>query len=450
MVYVKYGDHSGYKGFVIDTRPTNREEIRMNETFNFHFHDIAKLDCPPISKKGMECYRGYALAEDMVGFLTNKNVRDYLLGVDSPTKKTPTRVHKAIAHSAQYTPDKFPLLSNGLTLVAAKAKKVMGSTGVGGYMKLTAPSIINGANTYGTLMNLLKLDSLQRRKVYVPIEILTSKDEDLITEITIARNQQNAVKLISLAGRRGMLDGLEASLQESYPKLSLKKKETEGGENIVDSEELCQALIALTPPSLWTRKFVDNTEVMVEEDKIGIQTDSAVPSKWFTYNAKARCLQAIMSTQEGASNSSLPGHQVFKHLYEFYLSIVGNAYTMLHYLKTNEYLIGLRVERSLKGINGKRPEVHTGFVFPLLSAISLFAKEKVVHSNTEWSFKGWKEIERPLIDKLVKVFEEDKAIAQKPEFLGKQPEAYIQLHMLVRKYLTKTTTRRPRVEQVLQ
>jgi len=51
------------------------------------------------------------------------------------------------------------------------------------------------------------------------------------------------VKLVSIVGRLGQLDELEAALQESHPELSLRKSETDLSDDYVSTENLLQVII---------------------------------------------------------------------------------------------------------------------------------------------------------------------------------------------------------------
>ena len=80
------------------------------------------------------------------------------------------------------------------------------------------PSIINGAQTQGVLRDAAQEFGDNFPEVYVTFEIIVTKNEDLIADISIARNFQNDVQNISIAGSKGILNELEESLKTRFHK----------------------------------------------------------------------------------------------------------------------------------------------------------------------------------------------------------------------------------------
>jgi hypothetical protein len=82
------------------------------------------------------------------------------------------------------------------------------------------------------------------RKPYIipsiKYELIITIDDDLIAEISIARNFQNDVRAISIAGRRGQLDDLEKAVQQRFPRIKLRKSETDLAvdDEFLDTEKL--------------------------------------------------------------------------------------------------------------------------------------------------------------------------------------------------------------------
>ena len=77
-------------------------------------------------------------------------------------------------------------------------------------MHLDRPSIINGSQTQGELQRYFK-DFADNPEIVpsIKFEVIVTNDDGLIAEISIARNFQNDVLAISIAGRRGQLDERE-------------------------------------------------------------------------------------------------------------------------------------------------------------------------------------------------------------------------------------------------
>src|SRR5690606_41757390 len=91
---------------------------------------------------------------------------------------------------------------------------------------LHGASIINGSQTQGVLRDLADDNRLPEPPVHIKFEIIVTRDEDVIAETSIARNFQNDVKSISIAGRRKLFDELEKEFQEAFPETKLRKSES--------------------------------------------------------------------------------------------------------------------------------------------------------------------------------------------------------------------------------
>jgi AIPR protein len=117
-------------------------------------------------------------------------------------------------------------------------------------MHLDRPSIINGSQTQGELQRYFK-DFADNSEIVpsIKFEVIVTNDDGLIAEISIARNFQNDVLAISIAGRRGQLDELEKAVQKDFPEAKLRKSETDltaDGE-FLDTEKIIQVIFALLP-----------------------------------------------------------------------------------------------------------------------------------------------------------------------------------------------------------
>jgi hypothetical protein len=110
----------------------------------------------------------------------------------------------------------------------------------------------------------------------IKFELIVTNDDDLIAEISIARNFQNDVRAISIAGRRGQLGDLEKAVQKGFPNVRLRKSETDltAGE-FLDTEKIIQVILALLPESMM--------------EKLDGLADAS--NKVSTYSQKTRCLK---------------------------------------------------------------------------------------------------------------------------------------------------------------
>jgi hypothetical protein len=118
-------------------------------------------------------------------------------------------------------------------------------------LRLTAPSIVNGAQTQGVIRDAVrdfKHSGVDFPDIHVSFELIVTEDEDLIAKTSIARNFQNEVKLVSIVGRLGRLDELEAALQQQLDEsLKLRKSETQRSDDYVSTENLIQVITAHPP-----------------------------------------------------------------------------------------------------------------------------------------------------------------------------------------------------------
>src|SRR5699024_8973804 len=209
-----------------------------NQTFDFQADSIRNISSLQEQNNGRRIYVGQAPIQSLVGLPTDENVRDYLMDAEG-RRRVPTQVHKAIEATLKNNSDNFSLLNSGVVIVARactvdNTKKIL---------TLTGPSIINGSQTQGVIRDFLdKIDGAENLvdEILVKYEVIVTDDEGLIAETSIARNFQNDVMTISIAGRLKQLDELEASLQKQDPTKKLRKSETDLSDDFVATERLLQ------------------------------------------------------------------------------------------------------------------------------------------------------------------------------------------------------------------
>ena len=164
-------------------------------------------------------------------------------------------------------------------------------------------------------------------------EIIVTKNEDLIADISIARNFQNDVQNISIAGSKGILNELEESLQNEVSQgLKLRKSETDRSEDYLDTEKLLQVIMALTPPELFNGSAAPNRE-----------------NKAYTYSQKATCLKDFSAVFEAAKHSASKRD---KELYDFFLQIAPAAHMLYLKWKSHQGFRGTRI-RIIDGTEGR-------------------------------------------------------------------------------------------------
>ncbi len=245
------------------------------ENVTVRVRSYSNLHCPleesPDPATKCKVGSGYISVLELDKFSDEKNVRGFL------PKENP--VSQAIKSSFRNEtdmkyPDKFAVLNGGVTVFAKRMgiplkvfdeKKVH----VGWDLALEDPNVINGAQTRGLIMDLLKKEKdetvLEKvRGTFVRYEVLVSEDEDLADEVSVTRNSQTEVQLISILNKEKVFSDLKASMREaSGGKWEIRENETHdytsdppwlpkfnNSKYVVDTERLVQLLIAMTPDVL--------------------------------------------------------------------------------------------------------------------------------------------------------------------------------------------------------
>jgi AIPR protein len=295
---------------------------------------------------------------------------------------------------------------NGGVVIVSRAYEIDETKKI---LYLRKPSIINGAQTQGVVRDYFKdyeRSGIKPPPIHVTFELLVTDDENLIAETSIARNFQNDVMSVSIAGRLGQLDELEEALQKHKPHLKLQKSETELSEDYLRTERLLQVITALTPPSLWpNEKERDN------------------PNKVYAYSQRARCLKEFRTMYDKKENLDNSDHRKYVDLYKFYLDIVADAQDLYDKWKTHQGFIGTRLRAIKRDEQGRSiEEVPDGIIFPILAALSAFATK---------TRNGWKIVPPPTFkdeDLILRAAAAYKEMADSnPNLMGKSKACYFHL-----------------------
>jgi hypothetical protein len=372
----------------------------------FDFNSFRNLTSPEDTANGRKVYAGQAPLQSIIDLPTNENVRTYLAEASGKLRKSYTSVHKAIRDTLLNDSESFGVLNSGIVIVARDIvidEKVR-------FVTLIDPSIINGSQTQGVIKDILSYGQLPEN-THLKFEIIVTNDENLIAEISIARNYQNDVMAVSIAGRRGLFDELEESLQKYYPTHKLRKSESEypNSNDMIDTEKLLQVITALIPAQLITKK-----------------NDSEPPNKVYTYSMKARCLkeyQDIISKKNDGDIASL-------ELYQFYLDIAPYAWELYKNWKRHQGFAGTKLW-SIKREGREIVDVPDGIIFPIISSLSVFAEKKE---------KGWilsipkDKFDKILIDTAKRSYIE--IANHNPQTMGKNKACYSSLYQISDLYKT--------------
>jgi hypothetical protein len=330
----------------------------------------------------------------VLGLEDNENVREYLVDAQGKQKQTPTLVHQAIRKTLRDNPDQFSVLNGGMVIVA-RGVEVDDKNKV---LLLREPSIINGSQTQGELRHYFaRRQPDEEFEPSIKYELIVTHDDDLIAEISIARNFQNDVRAISIAGRRGQLDELEKALRRTFQKAQLRKSESDViNGDYIDTEKLIQVVFALMPAKIF-----------------GSLDNSWDGSKGFSYSQKTRCLKLFTKLCDNEENDPDA-----RRVYQFFLDSAGEAWRLYEKWKEHPGFRGTRL-RSIERENGNIIDVPDGIVFPILGALSAF----FVESKGKWAFRPPVQFdERELIDAAASVYMD--IASHNPQTMGKNKACY--------------------------
>lgn len=385
---------------------SNPAQVVSRKLVKLPFHSVRHISSPEDIDNDRKIYVGYTTVSEIVDLPTDANVRDYLVDAEGKQRRRPSQVHKAIQDTLENRPENFSVLNSGVVLVARNCEidekeKVL---------ILREPSIINGSQTQGVIRDYyhsleMPGDNGRLFQTHIKFEVIVTSDEDLIAEISIARNFQNDVMTISIAGRRGQLDELEKAMQAKMPGTKLQKSETKLSDDYVKTERLLQVITALIPEELWPAK---NKEF----------------NKVYAYSMKAKCLKEFQALYERAKNNQDPEHQAAVELYQFYLDICAQAFELHDKWKTHQGFAGTGIH-SIEREGRQIVEVPDGIIFPILAALSAFAKKTKT---------GWR-IEPPALfsdEELIRAAKSVyKDIANRsPWIMGKSKSCYAALYQI--------------------
>ncbi|VTR96696.1 AIPR protein OS=Rhizobium sp. CF122 GN=PMI09_00693 PE=4 SV=1: AIPR [Tuwongella immobilis] len=366
-------------------------------TYPFAFFNCRNISCPEDQASKRKVIVGYAPSTSFFELDDNENVREYLVDAVGKLKQRPTLVHLSIRNTLAERPEDFSVLNNGICITAHKcqideAKRLL---------ILTKPSIINGSQTQGELKRFYAANP-NALPVSVKFEIIVTDDTGIIAEVAIARNFQNDVRAISIAGRRGKFDQLEEALQTGNPNLKLRRTETDLSDEYLDTEKLLQVLFALVP------------------DELAIGACSGLKNKTFAYSQKAKCLKLFEQMQKCDSIEQ-------RDVYQFFLDVAYSAWTLYEKWQTHQGFQGTGLRSIVRGENREISHVPDGIIFPIIAAHSAFCKRDEV-----WKLEVPDSFDASLIQAAVDDYKD--VADHNPQTMGKKQACYRRLLDLSRLY----------------
>lgn len=379
-----------------------REAVRVQ----FSYHSIRSISCPDDVSNGRRVYCGHAPARSFINLPDDENVRTYLVDAEGKKRKRLTDVHREIRETLRNRPEDFSILNSGIVIVA-RAGEVDDKNNV---ISLENPSIINGSQSQGELDYYLKYckeKELPIHNVHAKFEIVICDDDDLIADISIARNFQNDVARISIAGRKQQLEEIERALQSKQPGVKLRKSETDRSDDFYDTEKLIQVLTALTPSELWR--------------KTGESDD---PRKGYTYSGKSKCLKEFQDLHSAAQKPSTENAEMVS-LYRYFVDMTPTAYELYEKWTAHQGFNGTRLRALERDADGNVTRVPDGIVFPILAALSAFVRKIDGH----WKYAAPKSFtDVDLIQAAISQYQE--TAKSNPTTMGKTQSVYSSLHQL--------------------
>ena len=377
--------------------PTEKGDLQV-----LSFDSIRNISCPHDVQNGRKVLVGRARASQILGLNTDENVRAYLVDAEGKKKKRKGEVHRKIEDTVENYPENFCVLNGGIVIVAReyevneKFKQ----------LTLLKPSVINGAQTQGVLRDCSLGD--EELDVYVTFELIVTTDESLISEISIARNFQNDVQNISIAGSRGVLEDLEVALRKTDSTIKLKKSETDRADEFTDTEKLIQVLMALAPADIF------EGSVLKARDKA------------YTYSQKATCLKDYSRVFEEQKGEKASGPN--RRLYRFFLELAPQALELYEKWKKHQGFQGSGL-RSLERDGQKILEVPDGIIFPILASLAVFVKQ----GKNGWRLQQPQQLGDSELVSAAKVAYMQIA-GSNPQTMGKRSACYSQLLQLTSVY----------------
>lgn len=384
--------------------------------FTLRYSTLRNISSPTDTAINRRVYSGHAPIDAVLDLKTDQNVREFLVDLEAKQRKAMTQVHRAILETLRNSPENFSILNGGMVIVASTCEVDDNrKTAI-----LTNPSIINGAQTQGIIRKYLdecKKKDVAPYEAYITFELIVTDDQALIGEISVARNYQNDVALLSIAGRRGQLDELEEALQKQIPEQKIRKSESDLGEDFVNTERLLQIITALIPQELWLRPL-----------------ESGAPNKTFTYSQKASCLkdfQTLYSKVREQPNASKKEQM----LYQFFLDVAADALNLFYKWKSHQGFYGTRLRAISRDESGVVLDVPDGIVFPIIASLSVFAEQ----TSDGWRINIPPHLnESRLIDQASSAY---KDIADSnPNVMGKNRGCYSSLLNITQVYKDMETT----------
>ena len=337
---------------------------------------------------------GIVNSDQLVDLPDQDNVRRFLGNQNRATGA----VQQAIERGLEERPSEFSMLNGGVTIIA----KAMKYHEDGKRLLLVGPSIINGSQSRGVMR--VYHQNPENPPVPVKVEIIITTDDDLIADISIARNFQNKVKNMSIAGRQGAFDSLNISLENSNKPYRLNTDESQ--KDGIDPSLAIQVLFLLMPNSFWDTHF---SKVKYQKSAI--------------YSSTAKWLDLFATKYKESIEGNADSLEVMK----YFDDLVPEALEFYFSWKKSQEFKGQRIMNGItRDDNSDIVKVSNAWVFPILSGYSVFVEQ---NSNGKWVINTPADFDP---QKLITVAKNIYTQKPDPNALGKNPLAYTMIEMIAK------------------
>lgn len=325
--------------------------------FELGFHTFQQINTKKDSEEHKRTlFVGLFNAKSVLTIPQQGNVRDYLKKGKDGKNKVTSGNHAQIYTSLLNKRDEFHFLNGGITITA---DSIYSRDNNNKKIVLLNPQIINGAQTRGVLKTFF--NEYKDAQVLVKIELILSSSaskNQFFDDISIARNQQTAVKLLSIAGKRGLLDKLDEVTSKA-----LKKNESQGDK--YDTEKLIQLIFAIMPESILEKAFPKRKDLR---------------DRSFIYSSKATIFKKfieIAETEKPNDNSIL---------FDFIHEISDDVQNLYDKIRSNQFPLITRELDSLSSFKGKGYKISSskngsrkltildGVIFPIFACMSILVE----------------------------------------------------------------------------
>jgi hypothetical protein len=337
---------------VITRKPYEMTNAIAGAAVRLSYLKIRDVTTKDEEANGASTYVAVFPAAEILKIGTDGNLRSY---IPAHVGKKRNLVHKAIAKTIRENPDRFSQLNSGF-LIGASSIAVDDNKKT---VTLKHASVNNGAQSQGEIK--LYMDQCEESgetpvDFAIRCELSIEPDASARTSIAVARNTATRIEAISIAGKHGYFEELSASFRKAHPSLELARSETDVEDKYVDTRLLLQILWAMMP------------------EELAPEHRRTMEARMRAYKNAAYCLQDFMEDFDRRATDRGSAAR-----YAYFIDMAGCAWREYERWKRhgqwNDKRLLERLRQAVRSDEGIIREISDGIVFPILSALSRFAKQ---------------------------------------------------------------------------